>query len=82
MLKKLSGTELTELNLEIKTLSKVIIFQQEVTGKCIKSEKNQIADNFVFPPHRFLGYIYGSKRRNSNLIMDFEERLLKARRKR
>lgn len=82
MLKTLLGTELTELNLEIKTLSKIIIFQQEVTGKCIKSEKNQIVDTFLFPPHRFLGYIYGSKRRNSNLIMDFEERLLKARRKR
>lgn len=50
MLKTLLGTELTELNLEIKTLSKIIIFQQEVTGKCIKSEKNQIVDTFLFPP--------------------------------
>ncbi|TKC43554.1 hypothetical protein EI555_021116, partial [Monodon monoceros] len=31
---------------------------------------------------RFLGYIYGNKRRNSNLIMDFEERLLNTQRKR
>lgn len=82
MLKKFIGTELTELNLEIKPLFKIIIFQQEVTGKCIKSEKNQTFDDFLSSPHRFLGYIYGSKRRNSNLIMDFEERLLKALRKR
>ncbi|KAB0398513.1 hypothetical protein E2I00_014632, partial [Balaenoptera physalus] len=31
---------------------------------------------------RFLGYIYGNKRRNSSLIMDFEERLLNTQRKR
>ena len=58
MLKKFIGTELTELNLEIKPLFKIIIFQQEVTGKCIKSEKNQTFDDFLFSPHRFLGYIY------------------------
>ena len=59
MLKKLIGTEFTELNLEIKPLSKIIIFQQEVIGNCIKSEKNQIVNNFLSPPPlRFLEYIY------------------------
>lgn len=45
-------------------------------------ESNVLNGILMASSQRFLGYIYGSKRRNSNLIMDFEDRLLKALRKR